>query len=88
MTVTITNAAAAFSTTKVPDITATNANRNTVKLAASFTRLSPSSIVFTFFGILKYFNTELAATASGGEMIPPSNNPMDKVNRGTSFSER
>src|SRR5580704_2096774 len=68
-------------------MTAASAERNTVMLAASFTRLSPSSTVFTFLGVLKNFRTELAATASGGDMIPPSRSPIDKVNLGTSFSE-
>ena len=58
-----------------PVMMAASANRNTIRLDASFTRLSPSRMVTTLFGMRKSWRTVVAATASGGEIIPPSRNP-------------
>ena len=65
-----------------PVITAANAKRNTIKLEASFTKRSPSKITLILFGITRFFKTEVAAIASGGETIPPSTKPIANVNPG------
>ncbi|MNE20774.1 hypothetical protein D3C81_1159040 [compost metagenome] len=67
---------------------AMEANRNTVKEAASLTKLSPSRIAIPRLGILTPFNTELAATASGGEIIPPNRKPKAKVKPGIILTEK
>src|SRR5574343_1659999 len=51
---------------------------------ASFTRLSPSSILVTFLGIVIFLKTAVAATASGGEMMAPNKKPMAMVKPGKS----
>ena len=61
---------------------AASAKRNTIKLDASFTRLSPSRIAVRRFGTLIFLSTDVAATASGGDMMPPNKNPSAKVNPG------
>ena len=71
-----------------PLIIAATANRNTIKLEASFTRLSPSNTVASLFGIFRFFTTDVAATASGGEIIPPSRNPKASVKPGISHTEK
>jgi hypothetical protein len=78
---------AAFCHTKVPDNTAARANRNTTRLEASLTRLSPSRILMTRLGTLIPFNTAVAATASGGEIMPPSRKPNASVNPGMTALE-
>ena len=69
---------------KCPVITAAKAKRNTIKLLASFTRLSPSRIVVARFGMCTPLSTEVAATASGGLMMPPSRKPKPRVKPGMS----
>lgn len=61
---------------------AARAKRNTMRLEASFTRLSPSRMVTTRLGMRRPPSTEVAATASGGEMMPPSRKPIARVNPG------
>jgi hypothetical protein len=58
------------------------ANWKVISALASFTRLSPSSTATILLGILIYLKTEVAATASGGEMIAPSRNPIPSVKPG------
>ncbi|MNR31038.1 hypothetical protein D3C85_1485270 [compost metagenome] len=72
---------------KVPLITATNANLNTISEEASFTRLSHSKIVSILLGTFIPLSTVAAATASGGEIIPPNKNPSAKVNPGIKDEE-
>ncbi|MNR59161.1 hypothetical protein D3C85_1803570 [compost metagenome] len=45
-------------------------------------RLSPSNTAVNRLGILMFFNTEFAATASGGEIIPPNKKPIARVKPG------
>src|ERR1700741_4830079 len=45
-------------------------------------RLSPSRTVKPRFGSFNPFSIEFAATASGGEIIPPSRNPSASVKPG------
>lgn len=71
-----------FSNENCPEITATKATLKTIKLEASLIKLSPSKIVTNLLGIFKPFKTEVAATASGGEIIPPNKNPKANVNPG------
>jgi hypothetical protein len=66
----------------VPDITAVRANLKTIKLEASFSKLSPSIIVTNLFGIFTSFKMDVAATASGGDMMAPNKNPNGKVKPG------
>jgi hypothetical protein len=54
---------------------AANANRKTIRLDASFIRLSPSSMDTIRLGTFNPCNTEVAAMASGGEIIPPNKKP-------------
>src|SRR5450432_2929445 len=42
---------------------------------ASFIKLSPSKIVTMRLGIFRFCSTDVAATASGGEIIPPNKKP-------------
>src|SRR5664279_6404632 len=42
---------------------------------ASFIKLSPSKIVTIRFGMPRFCNTDVAAIASGGEIIPPNKKP-------------
>src|SRR5688572_5096309 len=65
-----------------PVSTAIKAKRNTIKLDASFNRLSPSTIEETLLGTFTYFSTDVADTASGGDTMPPSKNPNASVNPG------
>lgn len=82
------NSETASLNTKWPVRIAANANLNTVSDAASFTKLSPSRIVKPLFGIFIPFNTDDAATASGGEMIPPNKNPNARVKSGIMLTEK
>src|SRR3954447_23331251 len=66
---------------------AASANRNTIKRAASFTRLSPSRMVVACLGTFNPSRTEVAATASGGEIIPPSRKPAAREKSGISLFE-
>src|SRR6266404_8692583 len=66
----------------VPVNIVAKANRNTIKLDASLIRLSPSRIVITLFGTFSPLNTEFAATASGGDMMPPNKKPNASVKPG------
>ncbi|MNS86683.1 hypothetical protein D3C71_1163730 [compost metagenome] len=84
----IRNCVVAVLITNWPVSMAIDANLNTVNEAASFTRLSPSNIAIPRLGILTPFRTELAATASGGEIIPPSKKPSAKVNPGIILTEK
>lgn len=63
-------------------MTASKANLKTINDEASFTKLSPSKIVINLFGTPIPFKTVAAATASGGEIIPPKRNPKASVNPG------
>src|ERR1044071_3636228 len=67
---------------------AASAKRNTIKLDASLIRLSPSRIVTTRLGAFTPCNTEVAATASGGEIIPPNKNPRASEKSGMIALER
>ena len=67
---------------------AANANLKTVSDAASFTKLSPSRMVSPLFGIFMPFNTDDAATASGGEMMPPNQKPSANVKPGMMDAEK
>jgi hypothetical protein len=58
------------------------ANCKMIRDEASFSKLSPSKIVENLFGSFTNLVIALALTASGGETIPPSKNPKDKVNPG------
>jgi hypothetical protein len=87
ISVTTEKSTSALCQTNVPVSTAANANRKTIKLDASLIRLSPSRMATSLLGTLIPFKTDVAATASGGEMIPPSRNPRDKVNPGMSASD-
>src|SRR5690606_22232337 len=69
-------------------ITAASAKRKTVREAASFTKLSPSKMVSPRRGMFTPLSTEVAATASGGEMMPPSKKPSAKVKPGMIFAEK
>jgi hypothetical protein len=62
--------------------------RNTVKEAASFTKLSPSNKVIPLLGIVTPFKTDVAATASGGEIIPPKRKPNAKVKPGIKLTDK
>ena len=62
------------------------ANLKTVNEAASFTKLSPSSIAKPLLGIFKPFSTDEAATASGGEMMPPNKKPKASVKPGITLA--
>src|SRR5687768_4599323 len=68
--------------TNRPVSTAIKAKRKMIKLAASFSRLSPSMMAARILGTFTYFNTEVADTASGGEMMPPSKKPSAMVKPG------
>ncbi len=81
-TTTIIKSNPASSKTNLWVTTAAKAKRNTIKLAASLTRLSPSKISTTRLGILNFSSTEVAAIASGGEMIPPNKKPKAKEKPG------
>ncbi|MNY15821.1 hypothetical protein D3C86_1490540 [compost metagenome] len=59
-----------------------NANRKTIKLEASFNKLSPSSIEASLFGTFTNFNMAPTLTASGGDTMPPKRNPNASVNPG------
>jgi hypothetical protein len=65
-----------------PVITAASAKRSTIKLDASFTKLSPSNIVVIRFGTVIFLSTDVAAIASGGETIPPTRKPIARVKPG------
>src|SRR5687767_2921797 len=84
---TITKSTPAFTNVNWPVITATTAKRKTIKLAASFTRLSPSRMASTRLGIFIFCSTDVAATASGGEIIAPNAKPSARVNPGMSAFE-
>ncbi|MNE64498.1 hypothetical protein D3C80_1599150 [compost metagenome] len=72
----------------MPVSIAARANLKTVKDAASFTKLSPSNIVSPLFGIFTPFSTDVAATASGGDIIPPSKKPNARVKPGIILAEK
>lgn len=72
---TMKNSPDAFMNENWPVNIAAKAKRKTMSEEASLIRLSPSRIVTTRFGIFKPCRTDVAATASGGEMIAPSKNP-------------
>src|SRR5436190_13061790 len=59
-----------------------------IKLDASLIRLSPSRMVARRFGTLRFAITDVAATASGGEMMPPRRKPSASVNPGMSQTEK
>jgi hypothetical protein len=82
MITTTTKEVAAFQKLNWPVSIAAKAKRKTIKLEASLMRLSPSRTVKPRFGILNPFSIEFAATASGGEIIPPSRNPSASVKPG------
>src|SRR5690606_2272859 len=71
-----------------PVIMTAKAIRNTVREAASLTKLSPSNKVTPRFGMLTPLRTEVAATASGGEIIPPNRNPNASVNPGIKLTDK
>ena len=81
-TETRTNWPAAAPMEKDPVRMAAIAKRYMIKLDASLIRLSPSSIVESLFGTFNPLKTEAAATASGGEIIPPRRKPNASVNPG------
>src|SRR5258706_14453343 len=58
------------------------ANRKMIKLDASFIRLSPSKIVTVSLGIFNPLKIEVAAMASGGDIIPPNKKPSASENPG------
>src|SRR5688500_14351578 len=66
---------------------AVNAKRKTIKLAASFTRLSPSRMMTDRLGTFNPCNTDVAAIASGGDIIPPSRKPAASEKSGISKLE-
>lgn len=55
-----------------PVIIGASAKRNTIKLLASFIRLSLYRIVTSLLCVLMVCKIEVAATASGGETMPPN----------------
>ncbi len=59
-----------------------------IRLEASLIRLSPSRMVESLLGTLNPFITDVAATASGGEMMPPNRNPNASVNPGIRYTEK
>jgi hypothetical protein len=67
---------------KDPIMMEVRANWKVIRALASFTRLSPSRIVTILLGILICLNTEVAATASGGDMIAPKRKPIPNVKPG------
>lgn len=54
---------------------AASANLKTIRLDASLIRLSPSRMMMARLGMAMPRSTDVAATASGGEMMPPRRNP-------------
>jgi len=78
---------AAAAKTNLPVSTAIKAKRTITKLDASLIRLSPSKMETSLFGIFTSFNTEVAATASGGEIMPPSKRPNAKLKPGISITD-
>src|SRR5687767_2692184 len=82
MTITTKKLTAASWKTNRPVSTAISANLKMIRLAASFIRLSPSMIADKLLDTLTCFKTEVADTASGGEMIPPSKKPSAMENPG------
>jgi len=82
MITTNTKEVAAFQKLNWPVSIAASAKRKTIKLEASLMRLSPSRTVKPRFGTLNPFSIEFAATASGGEIMPPSRNPSASVKPG------
>jgi hypothetical protein len=77
-----TNCKAALGTSNIPVVTAMMANCMMMSDVASFSKLSPSKIVETRFGILTNLVMALALTASGGDTMPPSKNPNASVKPG------
>lgn len=67
-----------------PVICAATANCNATSAAASFTRLSPSKMLTIRCGTGRRRVTFVAATASGGETIAPSENAAAQVSDGMS----
>src|SRR5688572_4136783 len=63
-------------------MTATKANRNTIREEASLSRLSPSMILTSDLGTFICRIMLVAETASGGDIIPPKRKPSAKVNPG------
>jgi hypothetical protein len=59
-----------------PVATANMANRKMIREDASLSKLSPSRIDVTRLGTFTNLRMALALTASGGDTIPPSKNPM------------
>src|SRR5258708_8635824 len=62
--------------------TAISAYRKMTSAEASFSRLAPYSIDKSRLGAFTCLSTEVADTASGGEIIPPSKKPSAMVNPG------
>ena len=69
-------------------MTATTANLNTINDAASFNKLSPSTILSIVLGAFTCRIIVVAEIASGGEMIPPKRNPNAKVKPGINALEK
>src|SRR5688572_18735632 len=87
MTMTTGKSTTALPSINWPVLTATKAKRKIIKLDASLSRLSPSMIAAIVFGILTYLSTEVAETASGGEMMPPNKKPRAIVKPGIRLLE-
>src|SRR5260370_33621186 len=68
------NRSAACPKEKVPVVNAATANCRATKAVASFTRLSPSRIVWIRCGTGSRRRTAVAKTASGGDTIAPNAN--------------
>src|SRR6478609_867281 len=68
--------------TNVPVVIAAKENLTTIRLDASFNKLSPSTMLINDFGTFTLLMIDVADTASGGDTVPPNRKPSASVNPG------
>ena len=68
--------------TNVPVVIAVKANLKTIRLDASFNKLSPSAMLTNDLGTFTFLMIDVAEMASGGDTIPPKRKPRASVKPG------